>query len=135
MRDALDLLHAERIDHGVRAVEDASLVDELARRQVPLDVCTTSNVVLGLYSDAAHHPIERLRRAGVKVSVNTDDPEILGIGLAGEYQRAATEHGWSPVVVGQIAQTSIDACFAAAGEKARMSGLLAQFLRSEEDAR
>lgn len=68
IREAVELLGAERIDHGIRCVEDPALVAELADRGVPLDVCPTSNVVLGLVGELAKHPIDRLRRAGVRVS-------------------------------------------------------------------
>src|ERR1041384_6631621 len=68
--DALEFLHAERIDHGVRAIEDPRLVQELATRGIPLDVCPGSNVKLGLYSAREQHPLDALRQAGVRVSIN-----------------------------------------------------------------
>src|SRR5206468_8321790 len=89
VRDAVEILGAERIDHGVRAVDDGALVRELAARGVPLDICPGSNVTLGLYPDLESHPIEALRRAGVPVSVNTDDPALLRTDLVDEYARAA----------------------------------------------
>ncbi|HLY54459.1 MAG TPA: adenosine deaminase, partial [Stellaceae bacterium] len=95
VRDAVDLLGADRIDHGVRAIEDPALVERLAEAGVPLGICPTSNVVLGLYPDIAAHPIDRLRQAGVRVSVNTDDPALLGIGLVDEYRRCAEAFGWT----------------------------------------
>ena len=76
MRDAVELLGADRLDHGVRAIEDATIVGlSLAERQIPLGICPSSNADFpGLYPGLAAHPIDRLRRAGVPVSVNTDDP-------------------------------------------------------------
>jgi hypothetical protein len=85
VRDAIELLGADRIDHGGRAIEDPAVVGLLAERQIPLGVCPSSNVTLGLYPALTAHPIDRLRRAGVPVSVNTDDPALLGVTLAGEY--------------------------------------------------
>ncbi len=131
VRDAIDLLGAERIDHGVRAIEDPALVAELAERRLPLDVCPTSNLTLGLFATAADHPLERLRQAGVRVSVNTDDPEILGLTLATEYRDAAATHGWTVATVADVAQTSIDACFAPDATKAAISADLAAYAAEE----
>ena len=85
VRDAIELLGADRIDHGVRAIEDPDLVGLLVDRQIPLGVCPTSNLTLGVYPSIESHPIDRLRRAGVAVSLNTDDPALLGASLVGEY--------------------------------------------------
>lgn len=111
VRDALDLLHAERIDHGVRAVEDEGLVAELAARRVPLGVCPHSNVALGLYPNRSSHPLDALRRAGVPVSINTDDPALFGVTLAGEYAAAAAAHGWDDGILVGLARTSLEAAF------------------------
>jgi adenosine deaminase len=111
VRDALEFLLAERIDHGVRAIEDPDLVAELVDRRVPLDVCPGSNVLLGTYPDRASHPLEALRRAGVRVSINTDDPALMGQTLVGEYVASAQTYGWDPAIVRQVARTSIEASF------------------------
>jgi adenosine deaminase len=112
VRDAIDLLEVERVDHGIRAVEDAALVAELAARGIPLDVCPTSNVRLGVVSSMAAHPIEHLRAAGVRVSVNTDDPLLFGTTVAGEYGTCAEAFGWDHATLAGIARTSIESCFA-----------------------
>jgi len=75
---ALDVLHAERIDHGVRCTEDPVLVARLARDRVPLTVCPLSNVKLCVYPDLAHHPLARLLDAGIRATVNSDDPAYFG---------------------------------------------------------
>jgi adenosine deaminase len=82
--DALDLLGAERIAHGVRAIERADLVQRLAASRICLDLCPTSNVRLGVYPDLATHPLVGLRAAGIPVSVSSDDPTAFGIDLNGE---------------------------------------------------
>lgn len=128
VRDAMTLLGAERIDHGVRAVEDDELVAELAQRRLPLGQCRTSNVTLGLFATGADHPFDRLRQAGVAVSLNTDDPEILGLTLATEYRDAAATYGWSVETVAEVAQTSIDACFAPAALRTAISERLAGYV-------
>jgi adenosine deaminase len=112
VRDALDLLRAERIDHGVRALDEPELVARLTRERVALGICPTSNVVLGLVASIADHPIEALRRAGVPVSVNTDDPGVLGIALEDEYAACVEAFGWDDDVLRAVARTSIEASFA-----------------------
>ncbi|MFO1315048.1 MAG: adenosine deaminase [Burkholderiales bacterium] len=75
---ALDVLHVERIDHGVRCTEDPALVARLARDRVPLTVCPLSNVKLCVYADLAQHPLKRLLDAGICATVNSDDPAYFG---------------------------------------------------------
>jgi adenosine deaminase len=111
VRDALEFLFAERIDHGVRAIEDADLVAELAERRIPLNVCPGSNIQLGHYPDRASHPLEALRRAGVPVSINTDDPALMRHSLVSEYAASAEAYGWDHAVLRQLARTSIEASF------------------------
>ena len=118
--DAIDLLGADRIDHGVRAVEDAALVEVLAERGIPLGICPTSNVVLGVVPAIAAHPIETLRAAGVRVSLNTDDPALLGASLVGEYALCREAFGWSEETIRAVARTSIEASFADADTRARL---------------
>ena len=118
--DAVNLLGADRIDHGVRAIEDATLVSMLADRQIPLGVCPTSNLVLGVYPSIQEHPIEKLRSAGVRVCVNTDDPALLGASLIGEYALCRHAFGWTDEMTKSVARTSIDASFASAEAKARL---------------
>lgn len=124
VRDAIELLGADRIDHGVRAIEDPELVALLADRQIPLGVCPTSNLVLGVYASIEDHPIDRLRRAGVAVSVNTDDPVLLGASLVGEYMLCSQAFGWSDDDLRVLARNSIEASFANADIKARLTRAL-----------
>ena len=85
--DALRVLRAERIGHGVRAIEDESLVRYLAEHDVALEVCPTSNVCTGIYPSLEAHPVEALYEAGVPVTINTDDPTFFGTTMAAEYAR------------------------------------------------
>jgi adenosine deaminase len=130
VREAVQMLGAERIDHGIRCVEDPALVAELAKRGIPLDICPTSNVVLGLVPELAVHPIEPLRRAGVAVSVNTDDPLLYGIDLVGEYERCASSFGWGRAELGDVARTSIQSCFAPPDRRSEMLVELERYLAS-----
>jgi adenosine deaminase len=120
VRDAVELLGADRIDHGVRAIEDATVVELLTERRIPLGVCPSSNLALKMYPSMDAHPIEALRRAGVLVSLNTDDPSLLETNLPNEYWLCKTHFGWADEVVRRVAETSITASFASAETKARM---------------
>jgi adenosine deaminase len=91
VRQAIDLLHAERIGHGVRAIEDPALVQQLVDRGIMLEVCPTSNVLLGVVNAIEEHPMPALRAAGVRVCLNTDDPGWFGTDLVTELA-IATEH-------------------------------------------
>lgn len=89
VRGALDVLGADRIRHGIRAVEDPGLVRELAARGIVLDVCPTSNLRTGVVPSLAAHPLPGLVAAGVQCTVNTDDPAMFGTDLAAEHAAAA----------------------------------------------
>lgn len=127
VRDALDLLGADRIDHGVRAIEDPDLVDLLAERRIPLGICPTSNLKLGVCTAIENHPIDRLRRAGVVVSINTDDPVLLGASLEGEYALCSSAFGWSDDVLRALARNSIDASFANVDIKTKLIEALSRW--------
>lgn len=83
--DAIRLLEADRIGHGVRSVEDPRLVEYLAERKIPLEVCPTSNLRTGIYADYNSHPVARLFRAGVAATINTDDPAFFRTDVTAEY--------------------------------------------------
>ena len=127
VRDAIECLGADRIDHGVRAIEDAALVALLAERRIPLGICPTSNLVLGVIASIGAHPIEPLRRAGVPVSINTDDPALLGASLEGDYALCRAAFGWADDEVRAIAATSIEASFANEDIKRRLNAALARW--------
>jgi aminodeoxyfutalosine deaminase len=95
IRGALDVLHADRIRHGIRAVDDAGLVSDLADRGTVLDVCPVSNLRTGTVRSLAEHPLPDLVAAGVGCSVSTDDPAMFGTDLGNEY-RVARDLGVSP---------------------------------------
>ena len=127
VRDAIEQLGAERIDHGIRAIEDPQLVALLVERQIALGICPTSNLALGVVRSIAGHPVEALRRAGVAVSINTDDPALLGASLEGEYALCSSTFGWSDETVRALARASIDASFANADVKAHLRSALARW--------
>lgn len=92
---ALDALHADRIRHGIRSVEDQALLRELAARGTVLDVCPTANVCVGAVPSYDRHPLPEMVAAGVRCSLSTDDPAMFGIDLTSEYEEAAAR-GLSP---------------------------------------
>lgn len=110
IRQAL-ALGVSRIGHGVRAIEDAALVNELAQRGIVLEVCPGSNIALGIYPDWSAHPIARLAEAGVAVTVSTDDPPFFHTSLTHEYQRLADAFGWSEPEFAEMNRNAAGAAF------------------------
>jgi adenosine deaminase len=106
VRGALEVLGAQRIQHGVRAVEDESLLAELAGRGVVLDVCPTSNVMLGVVDRLEEHPLPQLMAAGVRCSLNADDPLLFGPGILEEYELARSELGLDDHALAALARNS-----------------------------
>ena len=105
---ALDVLRADRILHGVRALEDPALVDRLAASGVSLDVCPTSNVLLSVVPSMADHPLPRLLAAGVRCSVNADDPMVFDTDLTAEYAECRNSLGLTDEQLAGIARTSVE---------------------------
>ncbi|MEV6345212.1 adenosine deaminase [Actinoplanes sp. NPDC051851] len=106
--DALDRLGAQRIQHGVRAVEDPELIRRLAAEGIVLDVCPTSNVALWVVPEIGAHPLPALLEAGVRCSLNGDDPLLFGAGLLEEYEIARTSLGLSDGDLAGIAKASLE---------------------------
>lgn len=111
---SLDLLGAERIDHGVRCLDDPDLVKRLAEEQIPLTVCPMSNVRLKVVDRMEDHPLIRMLEAGLKVSINSDDPAYFGGYIADNYRNAATALGLSHQDLKRIADTSLASAFGGA---------------------
>jgi adenosine deaminase len=128
VQGALDTLRADRIQHGVRAIEDPDLVRRLADRQVCLDVCPTSNVMLAVVPDIAAHALPALVAAGIPCSINADDPLLFKTGLLDEYELARREFGFDDGALARIATTSIDASGAPTDVKQRTRAGIAEWL-------
>ena len=121
IRSALEVCHAERIGHGVRAVEDPALVEELARRAIPCEVCPTSNLRLGVFPTYAAHSFDRLYRAGVPVTVNSDDPPFFETTLTAEYQALADTFGYGADELAGWALAAVEQSFLPAAERAALA--------------
>ena len=112
-----------RIGHGVRAIEEPELVAELAERGIVLEVCPTSNVVLGAYADYGAHPFRALRDAGVRVTLGSDDPPYWQATIGGEYAVARREWGLTDAELRAITRTAVEAAFV---DEATRTSLLAR---------
>ncbi|WP_170426578.1 adenosine deaminase [Ruegeria arenilitoris] len=111
VRDAVRDLGVERVGHGVRAIEDPDLIRELVDREVTLEVCPGSNVVLGLFPDFGAHPIARLRDHGVRVTVSTDDPPFFHTTMRREYEMLNQAFGWEAEDFAALNDTALNAAF------------------------
>jgi adenosine deaminase len=120
VRAAVQHLGATRVGHGVRAVEDDRTLDLMADLGVAAEVCPTSNVALGVYSDHAAVPLVRLRSAGVPIALAADDPLLFGSRLAAQYRVARDEHGFDDAGLADLARDSIRASLAPAERKESM---------------
>lgn len=114
---ALNDLHALRIGHGVRCLEDMSLVKELRDRQIPLEVCPTSNVCLKVVRDMESHPLPKLLKAGLFVTVNSDDPPMFNTNLTNEYLQIAKAFGYGQPELRQFVFNAVDASLLGPEEK------------------
>lgn len=112
IREAIDVLGAERIGHGFRIVEDEDLVAEVRDRGIPLEVCPTSNVVLRNVSSYEEHPLPQLIEAGLVVTLNSDDPAMFSSPVAGEYEVARRMYGLSDAELAGLARAGVRASYA-----------------------
>ncbi len=110
--EALDLLHAERIDHGIRAVDDPGLVQRLTREEIALTVCPLSNLRLRTVPDLAAHPLRRMLDAGLRVTVNSDDPAYFGGYIGDNFVAVRDTLGLTAVDALRLAQNSVECAFA-----------------------
>jgi adenosine deaminase len=124
VRAALDHVRPSRIGHGVRAIEDPALVQRIADSGVVLEVCPGSNLALNVYPDIASHPFDRLRRAGVKVTLSSDDPPHFASSVGREYQLVADAWGYDAGQLTRFTRTSIEAAFVDEPTRAILLGQL-----------
>ena len=118
VRAALDLLKAERIDHGVRAMEDAGLVARLARDRVPLTVCPFSNVKLRVFPSLVQHNLKQMLERGLCATINSDDPAYFGGYLGQNFLETARALGLTRAELATLARNSLLASFVSEAERA-----------------
>jgi adenosine deaminase len=128
VRDCLRVLRAHRIGHGVRAVEDQALVEELSAARVTLEVCPSSNVALGVAADTGAVPLRELVAAGVPIALGADDPLLFGYRLLEQYRIARVAHGFTDAALAGLAADSIEGSLAPEDVKARLRAGLAAWL-------
>jgi adenosine deaminase len=117
----VDVLGAERIDHGLSIVSDEEMVRRFASERIPLTVCPTSNVVIAnRVPDLAHHPYARMRAAGLLATLNTDDPALTDLDLGREYRAVASAYGWGFDTMVGVSHDGVDGTWLDDTEKARL---------------
>jgi aminodeoxyfutalosine deaminase len=130
IREAVELLGVERIGHGIAAIHDPALMDLLAQRRIPLEVCPASNLRTGALArqlkrtDVAisHHPLPKLFRHGIPIALSTDDPAMFHTDLSQEFAHAR-EMGLTESELVQLASTSFDHAFLSAADRAKLRSL------------
>jgi len=127
IREALDLLQAVRIDHGVRCVEDGDLVQELAKKRIPLTTCPLSNVRLCVYQKLEQHPLKKLLDAGVGATANADDPPYFGGYLLKNWTECIRALDLQAKHVVQLALNSFEGSFLSEPEKKKWIGEVEKF--------
>jgi aminodeoxyfutalosine deaminase len=125
VRQAVVELGVRRVQHGVRAVEDESVLRLLAERGICCDVALTSNTLLTIYRDLASHPLPRLLEAGVPVTLSTDDPPFFGTDLVREYERA---HGELGLGIAQLWQMNLNGLRYGLADTATRRRLMQEFV-------
>jgi len=123
VRKAVELLFAERIGHGLSAVRDPAVLALLRERQIPLEVCLTSNVATGVLARLEDHPLPKFLDAGLVVTLNSDDPAMFGTSLEREFEQAASLFSLSRATLAQLCKNAANSTFLP--EEAKQ-GLLAE---------
>ena len=116
-------LRAERIGHAFTASQDADLIEELAQRQIPIELCITSNLRTGVCKTITEHPVKDYFDQGVMITLNTDDPALFGTTLSREYQIAQETFGFTDEHLRELARNSFEASFLPAEKKLEMLSL------------
>ena len=117
-------LGAERIGHGLTAIEDPELMEELATRQIPVEICLTSNLRTGCCVTLQNHPVRRYFDQGLMITLNSDDPAMFGSTLNQEYELAQKEFGFTDEHLRELARNSFEASFLPAEKKVAFLDLL-----------
>lgn len=128
--DALNELGAERIGHGTSAAQDPKLLEHLAERRIPLEVCPTSNIATRAVATLDEHPVREFTRAGVLVTINSDDPPMFGTDLCNEYAVAARLLDLDERGLADLAKNAVEASFLDPAGKARLAAEIDSYTSS-----
>jgi adenosine deaminase len=128
--EALDVLGVERLDHGIKSIEDSGLMDRLAAERIPLTMCPLSNVKLRAVDQLADHPLKRFMDTGVVVTINSDDPSYFGGYIGDNYIETAAALGLTRDEVVEIARNSFRASFLPEDEKERWLAEVDEYVAS-----
>lgn len=134
VRAALACFDPERIGHGVRSVEEPALLELLSRRGTMLEVCPSTNVDSGVVGSLAEHPLPRLVQAGVRVTLNTDDPAISDITLSEEFRRVLATMPLSMADLNRMTVTAAEAAFLPAETRRELAGAFQALLLEQDDS-
>lgn len=115
--ETLEHFGVRRIGHGVRSIEDPTLVAHLRKNNIHLEICPSCNVQIGLFENYKNHPVDELYKAGVSLSISTDSPTITDISLSGEYEKLQSTFGWSIADLYQCNVYALEAAFIPAALK------------------
>jgi len=128
--EALDLLKVERVDHGNTSMRDPELLKRLAAEQMPLTVCPLSNTKLCVVDDMKNHPLPGMLEAGLKVTINSDDPAYFGGYLSENYEAISPIINNDKQILAQLAKNSFDSAFISNSEKSRLSNEVDEYLKT-----
>jgi adenosine deaminase len=135
VQEALDVLKVERVDHGVRSMEDPELVARLRDQQIPLTVCPLSNVALRVVPALGEHVLPAMLDAGLLATVNSDDPAYFGGYVDANLAAVQREFGFDDKQLARLARNSFDACFAPEADKARWKAEVDSWLAAAPSVR
>ncbi|MGD8780593.1 MAG: adenosine deaminase [Ignavibacteria bacterium] len=130
---ALTDLGAERIGHGVRAIEDSKLVDYLKEKQVPLEVCITSNLRTKVFSSLAEHPFNKFYKEGLMVTVNSDDPPMFGANVTDELILLSAEWEYSFEDIYNLTMNAVEASFLDEAGKEKFMTIIDNYFREKNN--
>ncbi len=128
IRHAMALLQVQRVDHGVRCVEDATLVEQLIETRMPLTVCPLSNLKLNVFQEMAQHNVVTLLRQGLCVTINSDDPAYFGGYMTDNFLAVADAHPMTQAELAQFTLNAIEASFISDEEKQRLTQQVTDFM-------
>ena len=122
---------AVRIGHGIRSVEDKRLIEELAKRKIPLEICPTSNLQTRVYENLSEYPLREMMKNGVFITINTDDPSVEGTDIKREYNNLIKEFKLTRMEIKELLINAVKASRTSEEEKAEMESEIEKEIEKE----